>query len=285
MILSLCWSPLAQCQTPLYHHLPHLPHDPPLNDVHLLITLLKIMLCLLLNIFGHLTFPKIKVGEGAAVLQLLAGEDQPLLVRGDALLVLDLGLNVVDRVRRLHLEGPGEGLHEDLHTSPQAEHQVEGGLLLNVVVGEGAAVLQLLAGEDQPLLVRGDALLVLDLGLNVVDRVRRLHLEGDRLPGEGLHEDLHTSPQAEHQVEGGLLLNVVVGEGAAVLQLLAGEDQPLLVRGDALLVLDLGLNVVDRVRRLHLEGEKLVVREQPRSKMDTVRRRSVIVEIRTYNGW
>ncbi|CAA7392152.1 unnamed protein product [Spirodela intermedia] len=246
-----------------------------------------------LNVVDRVRRLHLEVGEGAAVLQLLAGEDQPLLVRGDAFLVLDLGLNVVDRVRRLHLEGdrlPGEGLHEDLHTSPQAEHQVEGGLLLNVVVGEGAAVLQLLAGEDQPLLVRGDALLVLDLGLNVVDRVRRLHLEGDRLPGEGLHEDLHTSPQAEHQVEGGLLLDVVVGEGAAVLQLLAGEDQPLLVRGDAFLVLDLGLNVVDRVRRLHLEGdrlpgEKLVVREQPRSKMDTVRRRSVIVEIRTYNGW
>jgi hypothetical protein len=34
-------------------------------------------------------------------------------------------------------------------------------------------------------------------------------------------------------VEGGLLLDVVIGQGAAVLQLLASEDQALLVRRDA----------------------------------------------------
>ena len=34
-------------------------------------------------------------------------------------------------------------------------------------------------------------LLVLDLGLDVLDRVRRLDLEGDRLAGKSLDEDLH----------------------------------------------------------------------------------------------
>jgi hypothetical protein len=58
---------------------------------------------------------------------------------------------------------------------------VEGRLLLDVVVREGAAVLELLAREDQALLVRGNTLLVLDLGLDIVDSVGRLHLEGDRL--------------------------------------------------------------------------------------------------------
>jgi predicted solute-binding protein len=38
-------------------------------------------------------------------------------------------------------------------------------------------------------------------------------------------------------VQGGLLLDVVVRQGAAVLQLLARKDQALLVGGDALLVL------------------------------------------------
>jgi hypothetical protein len=47
---------------------------------------------------------------------------------------------------------------------------------------------------------------------------------------------LTTTTQAEHQVEGRLLLDVVVRKGAAVLQLLAGEDQALLVRRDSLLV-------------------------------------------------
>jgi hypothetical protein len=31
----------------------------------------------------------------------------------------------------------------------------------------------------------------LDLGFDIIDGVRRLHLEGDSLPREGLHEDLH----------------------------------------------------------------------------------------------
>eukprot|EP00303_Exanthemachrysis_gayraliae_P003506 CAMPEP_0206008246 /NCGR_PEP_ID=MMETSP1464-20131121/7070_1 /ASSEMBLY_ACC=CAM_ASM_001124 /TAXON_ID=119497 /ORGANISM="Exanthemachrysis gayraliae, Strain RCC1523" /LENGTH=256 /DNA_ID=CAMNT_0053381777 /DNA_START=159 /DNA_END=926 /DNA_ORIENTATION=- len=43
--------------------------------------------------------------------------------------------------------------------------------------------------------------------------------------------------EAQHEVQGRLLLNVVVGERASVLQLLACKDEPLLVRGDALLVL------------------------------------------------
>jgi len=68
---------------------------------------------------------------------------------------------------------------------------VEGALLLDVVVRKSAAILQLLASEDKPLLVRGDALLVLDLCLDVVNGVGGLHLEGDGLAGEGLHKDLH----------------------------------------------------------------------------------------------
>ena len=68
---------------------------------------------------------------------------------------------------------------------------MESGLLLDVVVGEGPAVLELLASEDQPLLVRGDALLVLDLGLDVLDGVGGLDLKGDGLASEGLDKDLH----------------------------------------------------------------------------------------------
>ena len=37
-------------------------------------------------------------------------------------------------------------------------------------------------------------LLVLNLGLHILDGVRRLHLEGDGLTREGLHEDLHGCP-------------------------------------------------------------------------------------------
>ena len=58
------------------------------------------------------------------------------------------------------------------HATTEAQHQVKGALLLDVVVRKSAAVLELLAGEDQALLVRWDTLLVLDLGLDIVDGVR-----------------------------------------------------------------------------------------------------------------
>jgi hypothetical protein len=76
-------------------------------------------------------------------------------------------------------------------------------------------------------------LLVLDLLLHILNGVRGLHLEGDGLASEGLDKDLHASTQAQHQVECGLLLDVVVGQGAAVLQLLSGENEALLVWGNA----------------------------------------------------
>ena len=59
-----------------------------------------------------------------------------------------------------------------LIASAQAQHQMQSRLLLDVVVRESAAVLELLAREDEALLVRRDALLVLDLRLDVVDGVR-----------------------------------------------------------------------------------------------------------------
>jgi hypothetical protein len=72
----------------------------------------------------------------------------------------------------------------DLHTTTQAEHKMEGRLLLDVVIGESTAILQLLAGEDKTLLVRRDSLLILDLRLNVVDGIAGLDLKSDGLAGD-----------------------------------------------------------------------------------------------------
>ena len=55
-----------------------------------------------------------------------------------------------------------------LLATTKTEHQVKGGLLLDVVVRQGTAILELLASKDQPLLVWGDAFLVLDLGLDIL---------------------------------------------------------------------------------------------------------------------
>ena len=122
-------------------------------------------------------------------------------------------LHVLDGVRRLNIEGDGlarQGLDEDLHSTAKAEHEVQRRFLLDVVVRQRAAVLQLLAGKDQALLIRGNALLVLDLLLHVLDGVRRLNIEGDGLAREGLDEDLHTTAKAEHEVQRRFLLDVVV---------------------------------------------------------------------------
>jgi len=59
---------------------------------------------------------------------------------------------------------------------------------LDVVIAQGAPVFELLAGEDQALLVGGDAFFVLDLGLDVVDCVAGFDFEGYGLAGEGFDE-------------------------------------------------------------------------------------------------
>ena len=47
------------------------------------------------------------------------------------------------------------------------------------------------AGEDETLLIGGDALFVLDFWFDVVDSVRRLDLKGDGFTRQSLDEDLH----------------------------------------------------------------------------------------------
>merc|ERR1711899_727088 len=129
---------------------------------------------------------------------------------------------------------------------------MESRLLLDVVVRKSSSILQLLSSKDQPLLVWGDSLLVLDLGLDILNGVRRLHLQSDGLASQSLHKDLHSTPQSQDQVKSGLLLDVVVRKSSSILQLLSSKDQPLLVWGDSLLVLNLGLDILNGVRRLHL---------------------------------
>ena len=58
---------------------------------------------------------------------------------------------------------------------------MQGGFLLDVVIRKRSAILQLLAGEDESLLIRRNTFLILDLGLDVLDGVRRLHVERDSL--------------------------------------------------------------------------------------------------------
>ena len=104
-----------------------------------------------------------------------------LLLGSDVTVVAALSLPAVDGLGwQLHvtlsanhfvalvLPGQGDegGLDLDLsHTATsQSQDEMEGGLLLDVVVREGSSVLQLLSGEDESLLIGRDTFLVLDLG-------------------------------------------------------------------------------------------------------------------------
>lgn len=68
------------------------------------------------------------------------------------------------RKRQTHVVLVGQNLQGRLDdTTSQSQDQVQSRLLLNVVVGQSSAIFELLAGEDQSLLVRGDTFLVLNL--------------------------------------------------------------------------------------------------------------------------
>ncbi|KAG6548995.1 hypothetical protein Mapa_009437 [Marchantia paleacea] len=64
-------------------------------------------------------------------------------------------------------------------------------LLLDVIISQSPPILELLAGENQPLLVGRNPLLVLNLGLYIIDRIRAFDLESDGLASQCLHKDLH----------------------------------------------------------------------------------------------
>merc|ERR1712135_255067 len=84
-------------------------------------------------------------------------------------------------------------LDKDLHATTQAQHQVQGAFLLDVVVRKCPAILELLACENQTLLIRRDAFLILDLGFHVVNGVGRLNVQRDGFTRQRLDKDLHST--------------------------------------------------------------------------------------------
>ena len=127
------------------------------------------------------------------------------------------------------------------------------GLLLDVVVGESAAVRELQATKDQALLVGRDPLFVLDLGFDVFNRVGRFDVQRDGLAGQRFDEDLTTTAETKQEVKCGLFLDVVFRQRAAIFENLASKNQALLVGRDALPVLNLGLDIFNGVGRFDVQ--------------------------------
>ena len=199
----------------------------------------------------------IVVRESSSVFELLSSKDKCLLIGRDAFFVLDLSLDVVDSVGWFDVEGDGlasEGLDKDLHATSESKDEMESRFLLDVVVGEGSTVFELLSSEDESLLIGRDSFFVLDLGLDVVDGVGWLDVEGNGLASESLDKDLHATSESKDEMESGFLLDVVVGEGSSVFELFSSKDESLLIGRDSFFVLDLSLDIVDGVRWLDVEG-------------------------------
>merc|ERR1712177_104377 len=200
------------------------------------------------------------IRESSSIFQLLSSKDQSLLIWGNSFLVLDLSLDILNGIRWFNLQGDclaSQCLDKDLHTTSQSKNQMQSTFLLDIIVRKSSSIFQLLSSKDQPLLVWGNSFLVLDLSLDILDGVRWFNLKGDGLTSEGLDEDLHTSSQSQNKMESAFLLDVVIGEGSSIFQLLSSKDQSLLVWGNSFLVLDLGLDVLNRIRWLNLEGDGL----------------------------
>jgi len=198
------------------------------------------------------------VRKSSSILKLLSGEDKSLLIWWNTFLVLNLSLDILNGVCWLDIKGDSltsEGLDEDLHTTSESEDEMEGGLLLDVVVGESSSILELLSSEDESLLVWWDTLLILDLGLDVLDGVSWLDIKGDGLTSESLDEDLHTTSESEDEMESRLLLDVVVREGSTVFELLTSEDKSLLIWRNTFFVLDLSLDIFNGVSWLNIKGD------------------------------
>jgi len=200
----------------------------------------------------------IVVRKSTAIFELFAGKDQSLLIWGNALLILNLSFDIFDAVRSFNLKRnsfASQGFDENLHSSAESKDQVQCRLFLDVVVRKSSAIFKLFAGKDQSLLIWGNSLLVLNLGLDIFDGVRSLHFQSNGLAGQGLDKNLHTSTKTEDQMQGGFLLDIVVRKSTAIFELFAGKDQSLLIWGNALLILNLSLDIFNGVRSFNLKGD------------------------------
>jgi hypothetical protein len=187
--------------------------------------------------------------------QWLPTKDQSLVVSRNSVFIFNLALDIINRISCLSLQRDGlasQRLDENLHAATETEDKVKHRILLDVVSREGAAIFELLSGKDETLLIERDSFLVLNFGFDVIDRMRRLDFQDNGFAGESFDKDLHTTGETD-EVEGGFLLIVVIGERAAVYFFTGTET--LFIPGDALIVLDTGLDVVDRdVRGVAGEG-------------------------------
>jgi len=144
------------------------------------------------------------VRKSSAILKLLSGEDESLLIWRNTFLVLDFGFDILNGVCGFDVQSDclsSEGLYKDLHATSKSKDQVKSGFLLDVVVRESPAVLKLLSGKNQSLLIWWDSFFVLDFGFDIFDGVCWFDIESNGLSSQSFDEDLHTTTESENKME------------------------------------------------------------------------------------
>ena len=95
---------------------------------------------------------------------------------------------------------------------------------------------------DEALLVGRNTVLLMDLHLDIVNSIRAVNRKSDGCPKLCLHEDPHQAWNwVENKEKGGLLANVVVRQGALILELFVVKDEALPTLGKSLPRFNLGL--------------------------------------------
>ena len=122
------------------------------------------------------------------------------------------------------------------------ENQDKSAILRDVVVLESAVILEMFSSVHETRLARGFevswmCLNAQDHVFDALDGVGGIDVDSDDPAGHRLGKHPHSATQSEHQVKSALLLDVIVGETAAILELFSSENETLLIWGNALLVL------------------------------------------------
>jgi len=71
-------------------------------------------------------------------------------------------------------------------------------LFLDIVVRESSAILKLLSGKNESLLIWRDAFFVLDFSFDILDRISWFNIQSDSFTCESFDEYLHTTSKSQN---------------------------------------------------------------------------------------
>jgi hypothetical protein len=131
---------------------------------------------------------------------------------------------------------------------------------VNIVIGQSITVFERLVIKNETLFIGRNAFLVMNLGLDVLNRVVGLDVERKRFVRAHLDVNLSTytgTTATQDEFQGGLVRNIVIGQSMTVFELLFSKNEKLLIWRNAFLVFNLGLDALNGVGGLDVERQSI----------------------------